>query len=71
MTGWMIGGPIQWVPGAVSLGVEQLGHEIDHSPPSSSEVKYEWSYTSTHNMPPWCGAHLRKSTGITLPLLLS
>jgi hypothetical protein len=31
--------PIQWVPGALSLGVKQLGHEADHSPPSSAEVK--------------------------------
>jgi hypothetical protein len=25
--------PIQWVPGALSLGVKQPGHEADHSPP--------------------------------------
>jgi hypothetical protein len=31
--------PIQWVPGAFSLGVERQGHEADHSPPSSAEVK--------------------------------
>jgi hypothetical protein len=31
--------PIQWVPGALSLGVKRLGHEADHSPPSSSEAK--------------------------------
>jgi hypothetical protein len=30
--------PIQCVPGALSLGVKQLGHEADHSPPSSAEV---------------------------------
>jgi hypothetical protein len=39
--------PIQWVPGALSLGVQQLGHEADHSPPSCAEVKNAWSYTST------------------------
>jgi len=33
--------------GALSLGVKQLGHEADHSPPSSAEVKNAWSYTST------------------------
>jgi hypothetical protein len=32
--------PIQWVPGALSLGV------TDHSPPSSAQVKNAWSYTS-------------------------
>jgi hypothetical protein len=31
--------PIQWVPGAHSLGVKRPGSEADHSPPSSPEVK--------------------------------
>jgi hypothetical protein len=31
--------PIQWVPGAVSLGVKRPGREADHSPPSSAEFK--------------------------------
>jgi hypothetical protein len=31
--------PMQWVPGALSLGVKWLGREADHSPPSSAEVK--------------------------------
>jgi hypothetical protein len=31
--------PIQWVSGALSLGVKRLGREADHSPPSSAEVK--------------------------------
>jgi hypothetical protein len=39
--------PIQWVPGALSLGVKRPGREADHSPPSSAEVKNAWSYTST------------------------
>jgi hypothetical protein len=43
--------PIQWVPGALSLGVKQLGHEADHSPTYSAEIKNAWSYTST---PPIC-----------------
>jgi hypothetical protein len=25
-----------------------LGHEVDHSPPSSAKVKNEWSHTTTH-----------------------
>jgi hypothetical protein len=49
--------PIQWVVGAYSLGVNCLGLEADHSPPSSAKVKNAWNYTST---PPhtfsWCGA---------------
>jgi hypothetical protein len=28
-------------------GIKQPGREADHSPPSSAEVKKEWSYTST------------------------
>jgi hypothetical protein len=39
--------PIQWVPGALSLGVKRPGREVDHSPPTSAEVKKMWIYTST------------------------
>jgi len=38
--------PIQWVPGALSLRVKQLGHEADHSPLLSAKVKNTWNYTS-------------------------
>jgi len=31
--------PIQWVTEALSLGVKRPGHEADHSPPFSAEVK--------------------------------
>jgi hypothetical protein len=31
--------PIQWVPGALPLGVKRPGREADHSPLSSAEVK--------------------------------
>jgi hypothetical protein len=31
--------PIQWVPGALSLGVKQPRHETDHLPPANAEVK--------------------------------
>jgi len=31
--------PIQWVTGALSLGVKRPEHEADHSPSSSAEVK--------------------------------
>jgi hypothetical protein len=34
--------PIQWVPGALSLGVKRPGHEADHSPLASA-----WIYAST------------------------
>jgi hypothetical protein len=38
--------PIQWVPGAFSLGVKRQGREADHSPSASAEVKKRWIYTS-------------------------
>jgi hypothetical protein len=38
--------PIQWVLGALSLGVKRPRREADHSPPSSAK-KNEWRYTST------------------------
>jgi hypothetical protein len=38
--------PIQWVPGALSLGVKRPGREAEHSPPSSAEVKNAWSYAN-------------------------
>jgi hypothetical protein len=31
--------PIQWVPGAISLGIMRPGREADHSPPSNAEMK--------------------------------
>jgi len=31
--------PIQWVSGALSLGIKRSGHEADHSPPPSAEVE--------------------------------
>jgi hypothetical protein len=34
--------PIQWVPGALSLGAKWQGREADHSPPTSAEVKKAW-----------------------------
>jgi hypothetical protein len=34
--------PIEWVPGALSLGVKRPGREADHSHPSSAEDKNEW-----------------------------
>jgi len=29
--------------------------EVNHSSPSSAEVKNEWNYTSTPRVPSWCG----------------
>jgi hypothetical protein len=38
---------IQWVPGALSLGVKRQGREADYSPQSSAEFKNAWGYIST------------------------
>jgi hypothetical protein len=61
--------PIQWVPGALSLGVKLPGREADHSPPSSAEVKNAWSYTSTpqYVFMPWCLVNHRNNFTFTLP----
>jgi hypothetical protein len=61
--------PIQWVPGALSLVVKRPGSEVDHSPPSSAEVKECVElYLHSLSMPSWFGAQLKKTTGTTLAL---
>jgi hypothetical protein len=45
--------PIQWVPGALSPGVKRLGHEADHSPTSSAEVKNFGAIPSIPHMSSW------------------
>jgi hypothetical protein len=58
--------PIQRVPGALSLVVNWLGHEADHSSPSSAEVKECMElYLHFSNTPSLHGAQLKKSTGTT------
>jgi hypothetical protein len=37
--------PIQCVP-----GIKWRGHEADHSPPSSAEIKNEWRFTAIPHM---------------------
>jgi hypothetical protein len=39
--------PIQLVPGDLSPGVKRPGREVDHSPPTSAEVKNTLIYIST------------------------
>jgi hypothetical protein len=56
--------PIQWVSGALSPGVKRSRCEIDHSPPSSSEVKECVElYLHSPNTPSWRGAQLKKAQG--------
>jgi hypothetical protein len=47
---------IQTGSGPISLGVERLGCEADHSPLSVAEVKNAWRYTSTPScvFTAWC-----------------
>jgi len=33
--------------GNLSLGEKRLGHEVDHSTPSTAKVKNEWNFTSS------------------------
>jgi hypothetical protein len=62
--------PIQCVPGALSLGVKQLGHEADHSPASRAKVKeYMEVYLHSPNMPQWHGSQLKHRGNFTFTLL--
>jgi len=48
MSRWVLGptkSPIQWAPEFFPKS-EWPRHEADHSPPSTDEIKNEWSYTS-------------------------
>jgi hypothetical protein len=55
--------------GALSSGVKQLGHEADHSPPSSAKVKNMWHYISTpqYIFMVWCSVKHRDNFTFTLP----
>jgi hypothetical protein len=58
--------PIQWVLGAVSLGVKWSGCEADHSPPSSAEVKEKVElYLHYPNTPSWRDAQLKHRDNFT------
>jgi hypothetical protein len=61
---------IQWVPGALSLGVKRPGREADHSPPSSNEVKECVElYLHSSSTPSWHGAQLSTVTTSPVPYL--
>jgi hypothetical protein len=52
--------PIQWIAGALSLGVKRPGREADHSLPSSAEVKELVEiYVHSPNTPSWRSAQLK------------
>jgi hypothetical protein len=60
--------PIQWVPGALSLGVKRPGCEADQTPTSNAEVKERVElYIRPPNTPSWGGAQLKHRDNFTLP----
>jgi hypothetical protein len=48
--------PIQWVPGAVSLGVKRPEREADHSPPSTAKIKKSGPIPPLPHTSLWRGA---------------
>jgi hypothetical protein len=44
---WPTQPPVQSVSGSCSPEIKRPGREADHSPPTSTEVKNTWIYTST------------------------
>jgi hypothetical protein len=61
--------PIQWSPGALTVGVKRPVRKADLSPPSSAEVKdFVELYFHSLNKPSRRGAQLKKRTQTTLPL---
>jgi hypothetical protein len=56
-----------YYPAALSLGVKQVGHEADHSSPSSA-IKNVWSYISTpqYVFMVWCLVKHRNNFTFTL-----
>jgi hypothetical protein len=57
--------PIQWVPGALSLGVKQPGCEAENSPPSNAEVKMRGAMPPFPNTPSWRDAQLKHRENFT------
>jgi hypothetical protein len=68
MNGFMYQPPIQWVPGALSLGVKRPGSEADHSLPSSAEVKVSGAIPPFPNTPSWGDAQLKDRDNFTFTL---
>jgi hypothetical protein len=62
--------PIQWVPRAISPGVNRPERVADHSSPSSAKFKNAWSYTFTSPVR-LHGVVLSLSTGTNLPITFS
>jgi hypothetical protein len=59
--------PIQWVPEALSLGVQRPGRDAEHSSPSSPKAMNAWSYPPLPQHASWRDVQL--SIGMTLPFI--
>jgi hypothetical protein len=58
--------PIQWVPGALSMGVKQPRREAHHSPPSSDVgQRKSGAIPPLPNTPSWRGAQLKHRDNFT------
>jgi hypothetical protein len=68
---WSTQSSIQYIPGALSLGVKRPGREVDHSPPSNAVVKkMRGAIPPFPNTPSWRGAELKHGDNFTFTLLL-
>jgi hypothetical protein len=45
--------PIQWVPGALSMGINWSESEADHTPPSNAEAKNGGAIPPTYVFMAW------------------
>jgi hypothetical protein len=62
--------PVQWVPGALSLGIKRQGREADHSPTSSAEVKECVElYIHSPSTSSWRGAQLKHRENFTFTFI--
>jgi len=58
--------PIQWETGSLSLRVKRPGRGVDHSLPSSAEVKERVElYIHSPNTPSWRGAEFKHKDNFT------
>jgi hypothetical protein len=55
--------PIQFVPWAVSPGVQPQEQKADHSPPPSTQVKHDGATLPLSHTSSWRGSQLIKSMG--------
>jgi hypothetical protein len=64
--------PIQWIPRSLSLGVKQQGHEADHLPPSSANVKEcveLYLHSPQYTFMVWCSVKKQHRDNFTFTFL--